>query len=559
MNRFKLVLSFTVLGLQLLSQDFNLMYSENGFWILHESVCCLKDGRCLLIKQDTATFYSDTIISKRHIKLSPLLAVYDAKGNIISKKPSIIENKDSMLYFIEFIELDGKLFGRAIQTLRYRSDSFYQSWMVYQEWDKQKLEPKANKLYKSYIGLIKLSSGALRNSDLFVYTSQIKTKGSLDYKPIYVNRYSTSTLELTDTGAYILFSFNATTGAFSSVLTKSKSIYDRPITQNTVLLKNKITTIGNGSFDTFGNSYSIETLYNVNYNYSFQKTDTFLMKQDISKFVIPIPFGSNNPYIDVNDTIHQFTYSTFFEKQGGKYEKYVGFLHFKIKDSHFIFNKVLDDRKLAAGIQSGTPSYRPIENVISAPNNGFYVILQLNSMFPAPSGVRVYRLNANYDIIWKRDYSNKEPIYEMWLKSDGKLRAFENEVGGFTMFFEAEDIDANVGIYCLKVDSTGKALKLEGKDLTKPAQLESASISTSFSIFPNPANQYLEIDGLPNYLKDVKLYIYDLVGKKIAVISSDTYRRFDINSIPEGQYLIKIVDSDGEIWHRQRLWVNRNY
>jgi hypothetical protein len=554
----RLIILFVILGESLLSQDFNSVYTEKSYYDQLYSSCCLKDGRCLIIREDTAKKYSDTILYYRHFKLTPIITIYDTKGNLIAKKPCIYMFQDTMLYFIEFIELDGKLFGRAIQTLRYRNDSFYQSWMVYQEWDKQKLEPKANKLYKSYIGLIKLSSGALRNSDLYVYTSQIKTKGSLDYKPIYVNRYSTSTIELIDTGAYILFSFNATTGAFSSVMTKSKSIYDRPITQNTALLKNKITTIGNGSFDTFGNSYSIETLYNVNYNYNFQKTDTFLLKQDISKFVIPIPFGSNNPYIDLNDTIHQFTYSTFYEKQGGKYEKYVGFLHFKIKDSHFIFNRVIDDRKLAASIQSGTPSYRPIENILSAPNSGFYVILHLNSLFPKPSGVRVYRLNANYDIIWKRDYSTLEPIYEMWLKNDGKLRAFENEVGGFTMFFEAEDLDAKVGIYCLKIDSTGKAIKLEGKDLTKTAIDNPSSIDNSISIYPNPAKNYIQINAELADKKKLGLEIFDLIGKKLASISPDGQGRYDIKSINRGLYIVRLMDSNGDILNQQRLQIERD-
>jgi len=83
-----------------------------------------------------------------------------------------------------------------------------------------------------------------------------------------------------------------------------------------------------------------------------------------------------------------------------------------------------------------------------------------------------------------------------------------------------------------------------------PTQISDIN-SNTFSIFPNPADEYIEIESI-NDIKDIKpIKILDATGKTIDVIeldleSSNKRIRQDISHLKEGIYYISIINSDSK-------------
>ncbi|MCE2963748.1 MAG: T9SS type A sorting domain-containing protein [Chitinophagales bacterium] len=565
-----LILLIVILGQNLLSQDFNLLYSESNEFHHQYSNCCLNDGRCLVIRQDTAKLYPDSILNNRHFPLTPILSIYDSKGNLLSKKPIIYKLGESFIYYFEFVELDGRIFARGIQTKSFKNDTFYQTWFIYQEFDNKTIEPIKNKSYKSYIGIAKISTNTLLSgNDLAAYSFYKKFHKGVDYKIIHMNNYDSVTLKLKDTFFYLLASFNTMTNTLTTntIYKNFKNstysmLYERPVVDRSFFLSKRICNYYNASFDTFGNSENIDQFYNISYDYQMKKLDTYLLKQDISKYVVqsvsPI---FNNTIVDNNDTLHHVQYSTVYEKVNNKYEQYYGFVHYKTIDTLLVFNKFLDDKRLSSTIPRGTPTYRPIDNIVPAPDNGYYVVLCLNAFFMPPSTIKIYRLDSKFEIVWSKEYGLTEPrIHDVFYGNFNlnTLVAFKNELGGLTMTFDAKNIDGNVGIYCLKIDSTGKAIKLEGKDLTKNSIVTNSDFAYDYSLYPNPSKEIISLKSKKalNHNK-LLLEIFDLLGRKVISTVSDREHRFELKSILNGIYHTKVMDENGEVIHQERLRIEK--
>ena len=92
-----------------------------------------------------------------------------------------------------------------------------------------------------------------------------------------------------------------------------------------------------------------------------------------------------------------------------------------------------------------------------------------------------------------------------------------------------------------------KLLK-EEKAEEKEEKLISSSVKTNaeFSVFPNPANEYLTIKTVTEL---VSLSIYDLNGKNWMLSSSGDLRNIDISVLPKGLYLLKATNEMGKLFN----------
>ncbi|MEM1319115.1 MAG: T9SS type A sorting domain-containing protein [Bacteroidota bacterium] len=69
-------------------------------------------------------------------------------------------------------------------------------------------------------------------------------------------------------------------------------------------------------------------------------------------------------------------------------------------------------------------------------------------------------------------------------------------------------------------------------------------------VFPNPATQYIQL----NNAKDVDhIVIYNVVGRRMKSYKVTEGKKYDINSLPVGMYLVQLVDHNKKVITTQRL------
>ncbi len=86
--------------------------------------------------------------------------------------------------------------------------------------------------------------------------------------------------------------------------------------------------------------------------------------------------------------------------------------------------------------------------------------------------------------------------------------------------------------------------------------IDGAALEFEFSVFPNPANEYVDIK-LSGSDQLTSFYIYDLTGKLIyqrkvenESLSVSSTTRVDVSSLRPGIYLIKLADVKQELYKR---------
>jgi len=82
------------------------------------------------------------------------------------------------------------------------------------------------------------------------------------------------------------------------------------------------------------------------------------------------------------------------------------------------------------------------------------------------------------------------------------------------------------------------ALNLEGESSLSVEK----NISNIINIYPNPVDNQLIIDGLPN---TVRVSIYNLLGK--LVFSKQTSREVNVSQLQRGVYILKLNDGEKEV------------
>lgn len=79
--------------------------------------------------------------------------------------------------------------------------------------------------------------------------------------------------------------------------------------------------------------------------------------------------------------------------------------------------------------------------------------------------------------------------------------------------------------------------------------------TAKISVFPNPTNEVFKIS---SESKITKIEIYNLIGKKIKTIKNDKSNTFNVSTLRNGIYLIRIFDSNNRVLKVVRLGVNNN-
>lgn len=111
------------------------------------------------------------------------------------------------------------------------------------------------------------------------------------------------------------------------------------------------------------------------------------------------------------------------------------------------------------------------------------------------------------------------------------------------------------GVYALKINKgvcvdTTDCVDFEYK---RPGSGILSMNNHEFSIFPNPANDYVKIDDKSN--SNFRVYIYDIIGR--IRLTDFRNKQIDIKSLENGVYPLKIVDKDGSELFRDKLIIQR--
>lgn len=99
------------------------------------------------------------------------------------------------------------------------------------------------------------------------------------------------------------------------------------------------------------------------------------------------------------------------------------------------------------------------------------------------------------------------------------------------------------GIYTFKynVDSNCEALVSSTNNFDK----------SLVKIFPNPTTDYFTISDDNQYVESIQ--IFNIVGKQMAMSSFQNGAAINVSSFPNGLYLVRMLDKDGDILKTSRL------
>jgi len=109
-------------------------------------------------------------------------------------------------------------------------------------------------------------------------------------------------------------------------------------------------------------------------------------------------------------------------------------------------------------------------------------------------------------------------------------------------------------IICLSFYTQGFSQSASGIGTGEGANDPKDSISTSISIFPNPATHYFKVTDNDN-IKE--LVVTDLLGKTVKTFRYGADTQYDVQDLRKGMYLIQIISKDQKIIKIQRLIKNQ--
>jgi len=100
----------------------------------------------------------------------------------------------------------------------------------------------------------------------------------------------------------------------------------------------------------------------------------------------------------------------------------------------------------------------------------------------------------------------------------------------------------------------GIAQSTNGVEDRNDPNVSEISISTSISIFPNPATHYFKVTDNDDIQE---LIVTDLLGKKVKSFRYASESQYDVQDLRKGMYLIQVISKDQKILKIQRLIKNQ--
>lgn len=156
------------------------------------------------------------------------------------------------------------------------------------------------------------------------------------------------------------------------------------------------------------------------------------------------------------------------------------------------------------------------------------------------------------------------PCQVVFDAATGKVKSFDTIRGNNLANFNAACADAHGNFYSaysydvnLKVGATtlGKYGGLTDIGFVKfgeascdplPTSIVEGSVTSKVKIYPNPANDFLYIDGLQS---STELSLYNIVGQEVRHLSTQKSKeQISISELPSGMYLLQLKTTTGEVY-----------
>lgn len=511
------------------AQVFNRLHYVNDNYLFFSTSTALDDSTMMVIFYDT--FNYPPAYSEKSWLLGRLwLSVYDKVGNRFKRLPAIFKDGDTIFNYNKLMMIDNRLIGRAFQYIP-TDNKIYPLWVRYTEFDKKTLAP-TTKSVKEFIGYINPDS--IINAGFWTQNAPInstflgKNYSFFNFKLFDVNGIGLGTL---------FYNFVFDINQFNIKFKTNKDYKLKNILYNNInyYLSDRIKTIGGISYDTFGQIFSPDYNYSANYNYNLDLIDTYQLKQNTNKYIVGTGDCSNYGIVMSNSEVHNFGYNTIYEKTNGKYVDSIALVHYKLKGDSIIFQKFIGEKY---AYKAKNYFYgKSTENIVSNKDKTRFLIYY-TSNYLGLNKFRVFKLDTNLNLIWNKDYVDSSNPMCCFKNVN---HAYNNELGGFNLTFEGIDTNLRSGLYMLKIDANGNAIKLTGKDLSKNSIAESIS-SSDISIYPNPASTLLNIDGLRD--RDLEYQIIDLSGRKLLANKLDK-QHIDVTNLVNGVYFLDLKTKNG--------------
>ena len=195
----------------------------------------------------------------------------------------------------------------------------------------------------------------------------------------------------------------------------------------------------------------------------------------------------------------------------------------------------------------------------SRPRDGFQIISSQFLARPCAGQIQGANSNKVFTFETKAEYNQAKL---QWITNTGYQNDyFEVERLNANSNFESLDkINANTGNDALKVFDFTDAHPMEGDNFYRiktvlldgtPQYSEIKKVNFSHlgdvAIFPNPANEYIDIDLKKYEGKEVNLYVYNQLGKLMQVVKvekvNSTLQRLDTHPFTTGSYFIRVQAS----------------
>ncbi len=114
---------------------------------------------------------------------------------------------------------------------------------------------------------------------------------------------------------------------------------------------------------------------------------------------------------------------------------------------------------------------------------------------------------------------------------------------------------AGTGVFDVDISTTGKPDNVISTVsfstvVESMAATSEVTNKSELKVFPNPATDYFEL--VNNRLVN-KVVIYNLVGRKIRSYDASNGRRYNVNDLPSGIYLIGLLDDNNNVLKTLRL------